>query len=273
VTTTTTGTQPVPGATLYYKLRGVGPLLLILQGGDGTADSSDALADRLVDYYTVLTYDRRGLSRSTIVEGTTPPNIQTHGDDAHQLLKGLTSELALVLGNSIGAVIGLDLASRYPWQVHTLIVHEPPALDLLPDDERAAVVLSQKQIEETRRNSGAQEAMQQSLALLRLDFTDREPDVVLASPSPDRAANLKFFQTYDAPAVHRYTVDIGALAAATTRIVPAGGCTSRGIWPYRVAEILAERLGTDLVEFPGGHNGFVLHPRAFATRLLEVFGE
>jgi pimeloyl-ACP methyl ester carboxylesterase len=56
----------VPGATLYYQTKGKGPLLLMLQGGDGDADGTDALAGHLVNRYTVLTYDRRGLSRSPI---------------------------------------------------------------------------------------------------------------------------------------------------------------------------------------------------------------
>src|SRR5216683_8074038 len=67
----------VPGATLYYRTRGSGPLLLMLQGGDGDADGTDALTDHLVNGYTVLSYDRRGLSRSPITtrprQWTSPP--------------------------------------------------------------------------------------------------------------------------------------------------------------------------------------------------------
>jgi pimeloyl-ACP methyl ester carboxylesterase len=42
-------------------------MLLILQGGAGNADGSEALADELSRDFTVVTYDRRGLSRSTPV--------------------------------------------------------------------------------------------------------------------------------------------------------------------------------------------------------------
>src|SRR5438876_969143 len=69
---TTSDTLQVPGASLYYKVCGSDPLLLILQGGDGDADGSDNLADHLVDYYTVVTYDRRGLSRSKLDEPLEP---------------------------------------------------------------------------------------------------------------------------------------------------------------------------------------------------------
>ncbi|GAA3161133.1 hypothetical protein GCM10020001_101740 [Nonomuraea salmonea] len=62
----TTGHLPVPGATLHYEVRGAGPALLISQSGEGDARRSTDLADHLLDSYTVITYDRRGLSRSAL---------------------------------------------------------------------------------------------------------------------------------------------------------------------------------------------------------------
>src|SRR6185437_10739205 len=104
----------VPGARLYYQVRGTGPVLLILQGGDGDADGSRGLEEQLVGHFTVVTYDRRGLSRSTLDDGADPPSVETHADDTQRLLAALTGEPAFVLGVSIGALIGLDLVARYP---------------------------------------------------------------------------------------------------------------------------------------------------------------
>ena len=53
----------VSGATLFYRVRGKGPLLLMLAGGHGDADTTDAVCEQLINHYTVVTYDRRGLSR------------------------------------------------------------------------------------------------------------------------------------------------------------------------------------------------------------------
>ncbi len=270
---TKSDTLRVPGASLYYKVRGSGPLLLILQGGDGDAEGSNGIADHLVDHYTVVTYDRRGLSRSKLDDLAQPPRLETHSDDAHRLLAALTTEPVFVLGNSIGALIGLDLVARHSEQVRTLVAHEPPALELLPDAERTHVVRAQEDVEETYRREGVAAAMRKGLANIGLNFEDREPDVVLPQPTSQRAANLEFFRTHDAPAAHRYRLDIAALQAAATRIVPAGGRTSREIWTHHSAEALADRLGTEFVEFPGGHNGHVLHPRAFAARLRDVLGD
>ncbi len=261
----------VPGASLYYKVRGAGPILLILQGGDGDADASNALATQLVDHYTVVTYDRRGLSRSMLDTGATPPRLETHSDDAHRLLAALTGDPVFVLGYSIGAFIGLDLVARHPDQVRTLVAHEPPAPQVLPDAERAAAARTQEMVEEVYQREGMAAAMRTFLSALgAVNVDDREPEVVLPGPTPQRAANLTFFLTHDAPAVCRYTLDIAALRATRTRIVLAGGCASRDIWTYHAAATLADQLGAEFVEFPGGHNGAILHPRAFAAQVCAV---
>src|SRR3954471_7525512 len=102
-----TATLAVPGATLYYEIRGAGPLLLVLQGGDGDAGRNADLVGRLADHYTVVTYDRRGLSRSRLDDPATPVTVEAHADDAHRLLAELTDEPALLLGSSFGALVGL----------------------------------------------------------------------------------------------------------------------------------------------------------------------
>lgn len=261
----------VPGASLHYRKRGSGPLLLILQGGDGDAGGSNGIADHLADYYTVVTYDRRGLSHSKIDNSTENLRLETHTDDVHYLLAALTAEPVFVFGASLGALMGLDLAARFPEQVRTLVAHEPPATQLLPDAERTRAIQDQEEVEETFRREGIAAAMQRFVAIAGLNFEDREPDIELPRPGPERAANLKFFLTHDAPAVRLYRLDPAALLAVRNKIVVAAGRTSGARLAHKCAKALAKLLGTEIVEFPGGHAGFVTHPRAFATKLREVF--
>jgi pimeloyl-ACP methyl ester carboxylesterase len=54
-------------------------------------------------------------------------------DDLAALLDALGADSADVFGSSVGAVTGLALAERHPWRVRTLVAHEPPLLELLPD--------------------------------------------------------------------------------------------------------------------------------------------
>ncbi len=123
----------VPGATLYYEVRGRGPVLLMISGGPTDADVFAALANALADTYTVVTYDTRGNSRSAIDGPQVDQSIELESDDAHRLLAALGTEPAYLFGNSSGALVGLDLIVRYPQQVRTLVAHEPPATEFLPD--------------------------------------------------------------------------------------------------------------------------------------------
>ena len=54
------------GADLYAERRGDGPPLLIIAGGGGDGGALTTLAGILAASYTVITYDRRGNSRSPL---------------------------------------------------------------------------------------------------------------------------------------------------------------------------------------------------------------
>src|SRR5690349_12079780 len=86
----TDNTLAVPGATLYYDVRGTGPVLLISQSGEGDADRTVDLVDALAEDFTVVTYDRRGLSRSVLDDPAAVPTMVEHADDVHRLLAEVT---------------------------------------------------------------------------------------------------------------------------------------------------------------------------------------
>jgi hypothetical protein len=61
--------------------------------------------------------------------------------------------------------------------------------------------------------------------------------------------------------------------AAPTRVVIGVGTTSAAMVAGRAGAAVAERLGTEPVTFPGGHDGFVSgsgEPEAFAAILRKV---
>jgi pimeloyl-ACP methyl ester carboxylesterase len=262
-------------ATLYYTIRGSGPLLLILQGGSGNADGAEELANQLAGDFTVVTYDRRGLSRSTPIQAERY-DIAAHGDDAARLITALTDEPAFVFGSSIGALIGLELAAHYGALVRTLIAHEPPVLRLLEGVEQGEALRRHTEVLETFQRDGIAAAMKLMVALAGVDINDREPEVMAPALAADpkvaaqRFADLKHFLTWDVPAVTRYQPDIAALTAAGSRIIPAAGSSSSATMPGRCATAVAAVLGLRVAEFPGGHSAYVLRPRAFAARLREL---
>jgi pimeloyl-ACP methyl ester carboxylesterase len=113
------------GATLYYELRGDGPSLLFISGATGDAGHWTGVADILADTYLVITYDRRGNSRSPRPPGWASTTVDEQADDAAALLRGLQVAPAIVFGTSAGASIAANLAIRHPGLLRGVVFHEP----------------------------------------------------------------------------------------------------------------------------------------------------
>jgi pimeloyl-ACP methyl ester carboxylesterase len=71
---------PVPGGTIYYRTQGSGPPLVLIGGGPSNADTLSALAAHLATARTVITYDRRGYSRSRLDDPSQPASDDSRGE-------------------------------------------------------------------------------------------------------------------------------------------------------------------------------------------------
>ncbi|MFJ9567875.1 alpha/beta fold hydrolase [Streptomyces fuscichromogenes] len=275
MTEVTSAVVSAPGCDIHYDVRGSGPLLLVVQGGGGDASRTDDLVNLLTADYTVVTYDRRGLSRSRLAEPVDAVTPETNAEDAHLLLAELTDRPALVLGSSIGANIALHLALRHPGQVSTVVAHEPLVLGVLDEQARTDAARALAELEALYAAQGWPAAVRAMAVFNNIDLSvaDVEPGVVLEPTSADQSDNIEFFIGKEVPQFRRNQFDgemLDRLKASPARIVPAAGSASGPNWSWRCAQALAERLGTGLETFPGGHIGLKTHPRAFAARLREV---
>jgi pimeloyl-ACP methyl ester carboxylesterase len=88
---------------LYYGRRGGGAPLLLITGGGGDCGYYAAAADILAGDYTVLTYDRRGNSRSRLAGDPAPITMGQQSADAVAVLRACGFSSAVVFGNSGGA--------------------------------------------------------------------------------------------------------------------------------------------------------------------------
>ena len=268
---TTAHTLDVPGARLYYERRGTGPLLLMI-GSPMDSTGFAALADALAGGYTVVTYDPRGLGDSSRDDtGDVTPEQQA--SDVHQLVSALGPGPADVFGSSGGAVVGLALVTAYPGQVRTLVAHEPPVVELLPDSAQLRAQI--EDIYDTYRADGADKAMQKFMAHAGLGAAPgQKAEAPLWEPSPEQMARMRatteVFLAHLIRPTTRYRPDIEALRTAPTRIVVAVGATSKGQLANRSARALADELGTSAVEFPGDHGGFVALPQQCGRVLDQV---
>jgi pimeloyl-ACP methyl ester carboxylesterase len=264
----TAGTLQVPGARLYYEVRGTGPLV-VLAGAPMDATSFAPLAGLLASDHTVLTTDPRGINRSPVDDPDQDSTPQMRAHDLSRLLAHLDAGPAAVLGSSGGAVTVLALAQTHPEQVHNAIAHEPPLIELLPD--------------RAERHAGNEDVIARWLAGDHTGswkaFLDNAsihlPDGVFeamfaAEPDPQAIADTGYQNTHMLRPTTHWQPDITALRAANTRIVVGIGENSAGQLCDRTSRALAMALGTEPAMFPGGHTGFAEDPGRFATRLRSL---
>jgi pimeloyl-ACP methyl ester carboxylesterase len=188
------------------------------------------LASALVGDYAVVTDDPRGIgnsSREDVTQDLTPGQ---QADDAHRLLSALGGEPAHVFGSSGGAVAGLALVTTHPAQVRTLVAHELPVIELLPDSAQVRAQI--EDIYDTYRAGGAEQAMQKFMTQAGLGGAPgQKADAPRWEPSPQemarmRAATGQFLAHLIRPTT-RYRPDIEALRAAPARIVVGRGHLER----------------------------------------------
>jgi pimeloyl-ACP methyl ester carboxylesterase len=269
-----TRTLKVPGASLYYEVRGSGPVLLTMPGGPADAASFHPLAGYLASNYTVVTYDPRGLSHSRL-EGELQGDriVEIFADDAHRLLAAVTKEKANVFASSGGAVIALELAARHPEEIKTLVAHEAPAQVLLPDTARRRAEVND--IVETYRSAGIGPTMQKFMAHTGIRGG---PPVPQGEPTPEMLeamANMQrnmgfWFGSGYFGSIAAYEPDFNTLKNCSCRIVSAVGEESRGELAHQGGLGLAKRLVSQPVVFPGAHGGHGSHAEEFAAKLREV---
>ena len=267
MTLPTSHSLDVPGACLSYEVQGSGPVLMLIghpMGALGFAEIAPLLAER----YTVVTYDPRGFARSTIGDRDQDAEPDLLADDVRRVLEAVGHEPAHVFGSSGGAVTGLALVALYPDHVKTLIAHEPPLALLLPDAEMARTGL--QSVYDTYRDRGIGAAWEAFSSFTGMELSTQGEQSAPQPPSAEMVAMSERFFGHGLLPIALYQPNFSALQGAPARIIAAGGTTSRGLFPWRTAAALAQRLGTPLVDFPGGHDGFASDAEDFATVLRRT---
>lgn len=258
------------------------PLLMIGQPMDASGFGTLAA---LLSERTVVTYDPRGLGRSSRKDGRTDHDPVTQAADLHALIEALGAGPVEMFASSGGAVTALALVARYPADVLTVVAHEPPLIPVLPD--AAAAERARAAFRDAYEKGGWGAGMAAFIAMTswRGEFTED----YFAQPAPDPAAfglPAEDDGSRDDPllsdrswAVSDHRPDVDALRAAPTRIVIGVGEDSSGTFTGRAAEATAALLGQQATVFPGGHGAFLGGefgtpgvPEAFARRLREVLG-
>jgi pimeloyl-ACP methyl ester carboxylesterase len=280
-----TYTLAVPGAVLTYDVRrsdsSTAPVLVLVGSPMGAAGFG-SLARHFTDR-TVVTYDPRGVERSEKTDGATESTPDQHADDVSRIISALDAGPVDLFASSGGAVNALALVAKHPEQVRTLVAHEPPTAQVLPDRENA--LAASRDIHEAYQRGGVGPGMVKFFTVAMhkgpfpADFTTRptaDPASLGLSAEDDGRRDDVLLGQNMITCTH-YEPDFAALNATSTRIVIAAGADSEGELACRAAHAVAERLGTPAVIFPSAHGGFLGgeygqtgQPEAFAAKLREV---
>jgi pimeloyl-ACP methyl ester carboxylesterase len=114
---------------LYYEVTGSGEPMVPVHGSWDDHHNWDTVVPLLSQSFQVVTFDRRGHSQSQT--GSGQGSFAEDADDLARLIEQLGLAPAHVVGNSGGAAIALRLAGKRPDLCRSLVVHEPPLIDLL----------------------------------------------------------------------------------------------------------------------------------------------
>jgi pimeloyl-ACP methyl ester carboxylesterase len=284
---TTNLTLDVPGAVLAYDVHGPlppegGRPLLMMIGQPMDAGGFLTLASHFPDR-TVVTYDPRGLGRSTRSDGRTDHDPAVQAEDVHAVITELDAGPVEVFASSGGAVTALALVAAHPDDLILLVAHEPPLIDVLPDAEQARAAQRAFQSVYSEKGSGAGMAAFIAMSSWQGEFTDEfaaqpPPDPAqFGMPAEDDGSRGDPLLSDASNAITDYRPDVDALNAAPTRVLIAVGTESLGSFTGRTSIATAEALGQEATVFPSHHGGFLGgelgyagQPEAFAARLREV---
>jgi pimeloyl-ACP methyl ester carboxylesterase len=287
MTEPTTQTIEAPGATITYDVRRVdspAPVLFLIgspMGASGFGTLASHFGDR-----TVVTYDPRGVERSTKADPATQSTPEQHADDIHRVIEAVGAGPVDLFASSGGAVNALALVAKHPEDVRTLVAHEPPLASILPD--RAGALAVTEAIADSYRQKGFGAGMAHFILVvshkgpIEADFASQPgPDpAMFGMPAEDDGTRTDPLLFQNIITCTHFEPDFEALRGASTRIVLGAGIESDGEMAHRGAEAAAERLGTTPVTFPSGHGGFLGNeygqpgePEAFAAKLREVLAK
>jgi pimeloyl-ACP methyl ester carboxylesterase len=287
---TTTHTLQTAEADIVYDVHGPlptaegrPPLFMIAQPMD--ASGFAALASHFPDR-TVVTYDPRGLGRSTRKDGGVDNLPTVQAEDVHAVIEALGAGPVEMFASSGGAVTAFALVAAYPDDVTTLVAHEPPLIHVLPDAAAAERARAGFRDAYEAKGWGAGMATFIVMTSWRGEFTDEyfaQPaadPTQFGMPTEDDGSRDDPLLSDRSSAITSYRPDVDALAAAPTRVVMAVGEESMGTFTGRATVATAELLGQQATVFPSHHGGFLGgefgyagQPEAFARKLREALDD
>ena len=275
------GSITVLGDTLVYRVMGKGSPVLFIAGGGGDGDLFLPLADRLSSEYKVIVYDRRANAGSTINHPDCF-SLQQQAEDAVAILDQAGVSEAIIIGNSSGAVIGLEILRQFPVRVRGLIAHEPPLAKEHPQKDiwigffRKCYDLSfgpgGPPLAASRFLFGIEvPAIQMIRAQLKAEIYLKQNHISKEKKVTSRQASEYLIRQELLPVV-LYEADHDCLRKERDKAVLAVGTYAKenGTFLYEAAAHLSKKTGIPCESVPGHHGSFMDEPEQWADRVKQI---
>ena len=263
-------TASVNGVELYYEDMGSGECVVLTHGSWTDATGWQEAATLLAQRCRVVTWDRRGHSRSQSGDGA--GSRAEDAADLAALIEHVSSHPVRVVGNSYGGIVTLTLVADRPDLVVSATVHEPPLFGLLegtPDptlqQELAAVAAEFVTVRDliiAGRHRAAAEHFVEHVAL--------GPGAWEQLPNEFRATLERNARTFldelaDDTAL---TIDTAALASTRVPVLLTHGTRSPALFPAVIAE-LRRLIPAQIAVLEGaGHVPHATHTKQWISRLV-----
>jgi pimeloyl-ACP methyl ester carboxylesterase len=121
------------GTTLYTRIGGTGPAVVLLHGYGETGDMWSPLATKLAANHTVIVPDLRGMGLSARPSGGYDK--KTQGYDVAGLLDALKIDKADLVTHDIGNMVGYAFAAESPARVTRFVLIDAPLPGVGPWDD------------------------------------------------------------------------------------------------------------------------------------------
>ena len=250
--------------SLYYEVHGKGEPLMLIHGAVVDAWLYENTVKFLEKHFMVITFDRRGSSRSTAEEGVSY-DLDAQISDVKDILDELKIDEVTIAGASAGAIVGHYFLMQYPQRVKKLIMYEPPLLALTMEDEDSPkewVAMMKDLIARGKLNKALFE-FAQSIGSTD-DRAPQKPEEI----STREMENFYHFLKNEYDVFIDYYPDIEKSMEYADKFLLAVGESSKDAPYAKATRKFASLLNKKVLYYPGYHNLPADLPMEFAICIL-----
>lgn len=273
--------------TLFCRREGSGPTLLLIHGVACDSEFFRQASAILAEHFTVISYDRRGYSRSIPAEGETDFSVWAHADDAAEIIRAELKRVkeekkcpgetdyqsrekkheggrAFVAGCSAGGAVTAALATKYPELVCQVFLHEP----LMRGSGELAV--EQDAFWEKLRKSAKKHRIITCMMhfINAMGGMNRDKESQSMEQQSRNLKNLELFLEKEMDSFSSLKLDDFSISVPVT--VACGSDDKTGMF-HRAACQAAGAKNWNYMIVPGYHNFASDEPEAFARCITEEF--